>query len=539
MRKIQILSSVTTSRLESPLDEVGPYIEIILKTGKNLVKRDLKGYSDPYIIFKAGLSVKKSKVIKKTLNPEWNQHFRLNLSPEYLKREGYLYIECWSYHLLSNHSYMGGIEISLRNLTNDFNYQFSEKFQKVESGTLNFEIKPKNFQVSSYGSLKIDPKFIVDKLKNSKRYKDVDDESVKFLAKILSNSEMLKEKYLSMKWADSLSVYRSLSKVFNIDDDFELVQNGDHIYDKILEKEVKIKIIVADQAYDSNFQTGLRKLISPIIDDFHLSSMGLFHTALLIGPWFIEWNDSAICIPRKCLSRSAFLTIDVGEIKTIETLESIRDKIADVIVYWNANVEYDSYGKSKKGYGNCQEFIESILHALNMNIEYTGVIGDFLQNMKRHGSSKLIFPINQQMKFDFCLREDEIEFTSHSQLDKFVHSIEEKSTVLFEETYPNEYLLLKSFDRAFWLKHQKSVEDYRKNQKTKILLTAKQTTFSKKYTEKEYAEKIQKIDEKLLLLEKHAKVTKCLVHEKEENSVDVKRHNCAFGNPFETKSFIQ
>jgi len=34
---------VTTSRLESPLDDVGPYIEIILKNGEKLVSRDLNG----------------------------------------------------------------------------------------------------------------------------------------------------------------------------------------------------------------------------------------------------------------------------------------------------------------------------------------------------------------------------------------------------------------------------------------------------------------------------------------------------------------
>ena len=218
----------------------------------------------------------------------------------------------------------------------------------------------------------------------------------------------------------------------------------------------------------------------------------------------------------------------------MESLESIRDKISDVIVYWNANVEYDAYGKSTKGFGNCQEFIESMLHALNMNIEYTGAVGDFLQNMKKKGSSKLIFPVNQQMKYDFFIRDDEIEFTSHVQLDKFVNSIEEKE-LDFETTYPNEYLLLKSFDRAFWLKHQRTVEDYKKIQTAKKLLEV-----SKKLTDKEKEEKLQKLNSKMTELEKHAKVTKCLVsNEDEADAILVQHNHCAFSDPFQTKSFIQ
>ena len=129
---------------------------------------------------------------------------------------------------------MGGIEISLKKLTNDISYKYSEKLQKVESGTLHFEIIPRNFEFSSYGNLKTDPKLVIQKLKASKKYKAADDETIIFLAKILSDSELLKEKYLSMNWTESISTHRKMSKIFNFEDDFiEITQDYDKLYDKM------------------------------------------------------------------------------------------------------------------------------------------------------------------------------------------------------------------------------------------------------------------------------------------------------------------
>jgi Ca2+-dependent lipid-binding protein len=38
---------------------------------------DLSGLSDPYCVFTLNEQVVKSKVLKKTLNPKWNEEFSL------------------------------------------------------------------------------------------------------------------------------------------------------------------------------------------------------------------------------------------------------------------------------------------------------------------------------------------------------------------------------------------------------------------------------------------------------------------------------
>jgi hypothetical protein len=289
---------------------------------------------------------------------------------------------------------------------------------------------------------------------------------------------------------------------------------------------VKIKLVVVDQMKDSSIQQEIRKLISPIISDLNVTSVGLFHTALLIGPWFIEWNDSALCIPRKCSSKSAFLTIDIGEIKSLESLEVVRDKLSDVIVYWNSNIEYATFGKKSSKSGNCQEFIESILSALNLNLNYEGAVGDFLQNIKKFGSSKLIFTMNDEFRKNFNIKEKSIEFKTHTQLDQFVKNLDHKDEYL-ESSYPDEYALLKSFDRAFWLKHHKITQD------SLQLRKALDKPELLKVSPEELEDLKKKKSAQLEKLKEDGKFTRPY----SESSGELSKHSCPFKDPIETKSF--
>ena len=50
-------------------------LKILLKKGVGLKAADLNGKSDPYVIVCCGKQERKSKIIKKTLDPVWNQTF--------------------------------------------------------------------------------------------------------------------------------------------------------------------------------------------------------------------------------------------------------------------------------------------------------------------------------------------------------------------------------------------------------------------------------------------------------------------------------
>ena len=45
--------------------------------GRNLVSKDFNGFSDPYVIISIKEQIFKSKIIKKTLNPQWEEEFFL------------------------------------------------------------------------------------------------------------------------------------------------------------------------------------------------------------------------------------------------------------------------------------------------------------------------------------------------------------------------------------------------------------------------------------------------------------------------------
>lgn len=59
--------------------------------------------------------------------------------------------------------------------------------------------------------------------------------------------------------------------------------------DDVFKQDIKIKIIVVDQDQGSTFRKGLRKFLSPIMSSIDvIPQMGMFHSALMIGPWIIE-----------------------------------------------------------------------------------------------------------------------------------------------------------------------------------------------------------------------------------------------------------
>jgi hypothetical protein len=132
-----------------------------------------------------------------------------------------LFIECWDHDTLSKDDFMGALNISLKKLSNDFTYQFSEKLLKTESGSLDFEIRPQNFKYLEYGSLIIDSKFIKDKLSQSSKFQNAGKNTINYMSKVLSNSYMLKEKYLTTSWVDSITVQKEIYQSLDLEGDLE------------------------------------------------------------------------------------------------------------------------------------------------------------------------------------------------------------------------------------------------------------------------------------------------------------------------------
>lgn len=152
----------------------------------------------------------------------------------------------------------------------------------------------------------------------------------------------------------------------------------------------------------------LRKFVSPFLSIIprvsESSRYGIFHTALIVGPFYLgmllwysffkifqEWNDSSLCIPRKIGSSKAILTADVCTLDvTREMASDITAKIADVLVDWNVHFKYHNASILEKPFtGNCQDMVDSIFRKIDVKPVFSGALGSFLTSLRQKGAGGL------------------------------------------------------------------------------------------------------------------------------------------------------
>jgi len=80
--------------------------------------------------------------------------------------------------------------------------------------------------------------------------------------------------------------------------------------------------------------------------------------------------------------------------------------------------------------------------------------------MRKKGKCKAEFKMSEEFQSHFGVREKKVKFETHEELDQFVLSLGED---FYGETrdpkWKDEYILLKSFDRGFWLRHIRKEDD--------------------------------------------------------------------------------
>lgn len=181
-------------------------------------------------------------------------------------------------------------------------------------------------------------------------------------------------------------------------------------------------------------------------------------SGLIIGPWLIEWNNSAICVPRKCVSKAAIFTTDIDAIDTSQKIDEVVDKLADAIVHWNIYMGYKDHGGDKQKEGNCQDFVMDVLTRLNIKPNFSGPMNEFLKALREKGSCDMFFSMDADFREKFNLKQKRVVFNTHEELDQFVDLLVKKDPE-FESNHKGEWSMLKSFDRSFWLRYYKFPQD--------------------------------------------------------------------------------
>ena len=165
-------------------------------------------------------------------------------------------------------------------------------------------------------------------------------------------------------------------------------------------------------------------------------------------------DDSSLIVPRKCYSGAAVLAADIetkfqGALQVNDAL----DKISDIICHWNASFTYSQKDR------NCQTFVDEICDSLGIELKFGGSLAEYVSHLRRNGKCELKYYLTPDLQKTLGINESSISFKTHKELDDFVRKLDEKAPTHLDIVAPDDKVLLKSFDRAFWLRHFKNKSD--------------------------------------------------------------------------------
>jgi hypothetical protein len=228
------------------------------------------------------------------------------------------------------------------------------------------------------------------------------------------------------------------------------------IDDSKFERKVKVKLVITSTHYPES----VRKLALPILQplNFINTHYGMFHTALIVGPFYLDWNSGELCVPKRIMkSTESFFTTDISEMVILnDDMNSVIEKLSDFISFWNVNYQYGNFkiGKSR----NCQDFVDEMLKFLNvkLNIQSGSCIDQYLKAAKK-GVCDCVFFFSESFEKEFSHFPEIYErkkkpFVTHSELDEFAIKLKAINPKI-DKLFPDEWNLLKSFDRGYWLKY--------------------------------------------------------------------------------------
>ena len=99
----KVVAGVITGDILLSIVRKDKELYVKLRDGRNLASADPNGKSDPYVKLEVGTQKKKSKIIKKTLNPTFNEEFTFSLK----KGESVLIVEVYDWDFLVGDDFLG------------------------------------------------------------------------------------------------------------------------------------------------------------------------------------------------------------------------------------------------------------------------------------------------------------------------------------------------------------------------------------------------------------------------------------------------
>ncbi|XP_022775070.1 protein C2-DOMAIN ABA-RELATED 4-like [Durio zibethinus] len=125
--------SPPSERSTSLMDNLMGLLRIHIKRGVNLAVRDVRS-SDPYVVVKMGRQKLKTRVIKKDVNPEWNEDLTLSITDTSLP----IKLTVYDHDTFSKDDKMGDAEFDIRTYIEALKMHVGE----IPSGTIISKVQP-------------------------------------------------------------------------------------------------------------------------------------------------------------------------------------------------------------------------------------------------------------------------------------------------------------------------------------------------------------------------------------------------------------
>uniref|UniRef100_A0A8C3JKD3 Multiple C2 and transmembrane domain-containing protein 1 n=1 Tax=Calidris pygmaea TaxID=425635 RepID=A0A8C3JKD3_9CHAR len=104
-------------------------VSITLIEGRELKAMDANGLSDPYVKFRLGHQKYKSKIMPKTLNPQWREQFDFHL---YEERGGIIDITVWDKDAGKKDDFIGRCQVDLSSLSREHTHKLEMPLEEGE-----------------------------------------------------------------------------------------------------------------------------------------------------------------------------------------------------------------------------------------------------------------------------------------------------------------------------------------------------------------------------------------------------------------------
>ena len=111
-------------------------VKVTVHSANDLLVADITGSSDPFVEVRIGQSTHKTKVIKKDLNPVWNEKFEIVTGTL-----GHLYLTVYDWDKIGSNESIGKLIVPLeKDYTVGEEKQQKLKLKDVSHGTLSFSV---------------------------------------------------------------------------------------------------------------------------------------------------------------------------------------------------------------------------------------------------------------------------------------------------------------------------------------------------------------------------------------------------------------